>query len=324
MTTYSPADVRAVCKPRDAWWTVLLVDPIACRLVLFLANRTSVTPNQITAVAFLMGMCAAACFATGERGYLALGALFFHLGFIADCVDGKLARVKGNGTVFGLWLDFILDQVRLVVCSFALAFGLVHSTGRPEMAYLAGVIIALDLARYLNGPQMAKVRRTMRYRLMKAMSEIGKEDRGGLDRSVAGIGHDITGEPDDGGGDAAEGKQRKGRIRRRVRKRAVHRGIHGGIAARFPWYHRVRERLLAHRIRTHLISGIEYQMAVFVVAPLMGPTAVPYMVGAFGTLLMFFESLLVYKLWISTRDFGKEMRRLEAQRRSRAEEQLVR
>lgn len=320
MTTYSPADVRAVCKPRDAWWTVLLVDPIACRLVLFLANRTSVTPNQITAVAFLMGMCAAACFAVGERGYLALGALFFHLGFIADCVDGKLARVKGNGTVFGLWLDFILDQVRLVVCSFALAFGLVHSTGRPEMAYLAGVIIALDLARYLNGPQMAKVRRTMRYRLMKAMSEIGNEERGG---SVAGVGPGIAGEPGDDGGDAAAGGKKR-RVRRRVRKRAAHRGLHGGIAARFPWYHRVRERLLAHRIRTHLISGIEYQMAVFVVAPLMGPAAVPYMVGVFGTLLMIFESLLVYKLWISTRDFSKEMRRIQAQRRSRAEEQLVR
>ncbi|MBB5139332.1 phosphatidylglycerophosphate synthase [Thermocatellispora tengchongensis] len=340
MTTYSLADVRAVCKPRDAWWTVLLVDPIACRLVRVLASRTSITPNALTATAFLFGMCAAVCFALGEWHTLALGALFFHLGFIADCMDGKLARLKGNGTTFGLWLDFSLDQVRMVVCAFALAYGLFQHGGRPEAAFLAGVIIAFDLVRYLNGPQMAKVRRNMREKLVSAMSSAeGGQRQAALERLAARTaGHDDHDDHDDmdgalghavpgpatglttglgtglgtglatgnASGDAPE------RPRRGLRSRA-NQGLHHGFQSRFPWYTRLRGMLLAHRIRTHLVSGIEYQMAVFVVGPLLGPAAVPYVIGVAGALLLIFESALVYKLWMSTRDFGRVMRRIQRQ-----------
>ena len=34
---------------------------------------------------------------------------------------------------------------------------------------------------------------------------------------------------------------------------------------RFSWYLRLRDWLRDHRIRTHLVSGIEFQMAVFIV-----------------------------------------------------------
>ncbi|WP_285773407.1 CDP-alcohol phosphatidyltransferase family protein [Microtetraspora sp. NBRC 13810] len=307
MTTYSLADVRAVCKSRDAWWTVLLVDPMACRLVRFLASRTSVTPNQVTAVAFMFGVCAAACFSIGEWRFMALGAVFFHLGFVADCIDGKLARLKRNGTVFGLWLDFALDQVRLVMCSFALAYGLYLQTGRPEAAFLAGVIIAFDLVRYLNGPHMAKVRKAMKERLVVALNVAG-DTRGGRVRPSA---------------------KEKAEVRDRIRenpstREEAQRGLQTGFQARFPWYLRMRQRLLARRIRTHLVSGIEYQMAVFVVGPILGPAALPYVVGVFGTLLMVFESALVYKLWMSTRDFNRAMRRIESREESRAGAPLVR
>lgn len=320
MTTYSLADVRAVCKPRDAWWTVLLVDPIACRLVRLLASRTSVRPNQVTAVAFLLGMCSAACFAMGEWKFFALGALFFHLGFIADCVDGKLARLTGTGTPFGQWMDFILDQVRLVVCSFALAYGLVQSTGRAEAAYLAGVIIAFDLLRYLNGPQMGKVRRSMRSRLAKAL----QESEGGIELQrlrVEPAGRAAGTVVKERVTEKVQGHRR--RRTRRGRRREAHRGLHQDITSRFPLYQRVRRKLLAHRIRTHLVSGIEYQMAVFVVAPLLGPRAVPYLVGVFGVLMLMFEALLVIKLWMSTRNFTATMRRIEARRKERVGEPLV-
>ena len=56
MTTFTLDDVRTLTyKARDAWWTVFLVDPLAGRLVVGLANRTSITPNQITWSAFLLG-----------------------------------------------------------------------------------------------------------------------------------------------------------------------------------------------------------------------------------------------------------------------------
>ncbi|WP_199537160.1 CDP-alcohol phosphatidyltransferase family protein [Spongiactinospora gelatinilytica] len=314
MTTYSLADVRAACKARDAWWTVLLVDPIACRLVRWAAGRTSITPNQVTGLAFVLGVCAALCFSVGEWGFLALGALFFHLGFIADCVDGKLARLKGNGTTFGLWLDFSLDQVRLVMCSFALSYGLYRQTGRVEAAYLAAVIIAFDLFRYLNGPHMAKVRRAMRERLVAAMAAAGES------ASAEKPGE----EPAERPGEEPEEHEEYGvELRQRAKE-----GLQSGFRSRFPRYLRARDMLLARRIRTHLFSGIEYQMAVFVVGPLLGPGAVPYVVAVAGGLLMLFESALVYKLWMSTRDFKRTMRRLavkaeKAERRAAREQRRV-
>ena len=47
-------------KKRDAWWTVLLVDPVAVRLVWLVAPYRWITPNRLSFTAFLMGLGAAA------------------------------------------------------------------------------------------------------------------------------------------------------------------------------------------------------------------------------------------------------------------------
>ena len=76
---------------RDAWWTVLLVDPLASRMVLPVANRTDITPNQITIVSFAVGLLSAAAFTQGDHPWLVLGALLYHLSFVLDYMDGKIA-----------------------------------------------------------------------------------------------------------------------------------------------------------------------------------------------------------------------------------------
>src|SRR5690606_27356459 len=85
-------------KVRDAWWTVWLVDPIASRLVWLVSPVRWLTPNVLTFIAFLLGVGSAACFAQGDRAWLVAGALLFHLSFVFDCMDGKIARLKGNGS----------------------------------------------------------------------------------------------------------------------------------------------------------------------------------------------------------------------------------
>ncbi|MFD0854180.1 CDP-alcohol phosphatidyltransferase family protein, partial [Actinomadura adrarensis] len=161
-TTFSLDDVRAVCKRRDAWWTVLLVDPVAIRITRVLANRTSITPSQITIVAFLLGLGSAACFLQGTTGYLIAGAVLYHVGFILDCCDGKIARLKGLGTPFGGWLDFMFDRIRDSICAVALGFGMFWQTGQSAYLGMACAILALDMFRYLNGSQMIKARKAMR------------------------------------------------------------------------------------------------------------------------------------------------------------------
>jgi phosphatidylglycerophosphate synthase len=278
---YSRDDVLAVCKQRDAWWTVLLADPLAIPLVRWAANRTSITPTQITGLALGVGVGAAACFAQPGRGWLIVGAVLFQLGFVLDCVDGKLARLTGNATMFGAWLDFVFDQLRFLLCALALMVGRYAATGHTVYLYVAVLIVFCDLFRYLNSTQVAKVRRSMRGRLMEARIAHPEEPAlVGMLLRFADTDAERFGPPE---GEFAELDER--------------------FHARFPWYVRTRDRLLGYRIRTHLVSGIEFQMAVCVIAPLTAAIAPIAIVT--GALLLVFETALVYKLWLSTRDFTR-------------------
>src|SRR5262245_41094797 len=123
------AEVRATYKPRDAWWTVLLVDPVAGPIVRLLAPYRLITANGLTLVAFVVGLGAAGLFWQASRPALIAGALLYHLSFIIDCVDGKIARLHRSGTIFGSWIDFICDRIRIVVCTLALMGGQYRVTG---------------------------------------------------------------------------------------------------------------------------------------------------------------------------------------------------
>ncbi len=148
-------------KPVDAWWTVILVDPLASRLVRLVAPYRWLTPNALTLIATVLGAGAVAGFARGDQRGLIAGALLFHLSFVVDCMDGKIARLNGTGTVFGQWLDFVLDRVRVFFCALALFGGQYARHHDVDYLWLMAVAIFLDLIRYLNGGQVEKVRRGM-------------------------------------------------------------------------------------------------------------------------------------------------------------------
>jgi phosphatidylglycerophosphate synthase len=280
MATFSLDDVRRVCKGRDAWWTVFLVDPVAVRLALPVANRTSITPNQLTAVAFAFGLGAAGCFALAAPGWLALGALLYHVGFVVDCMDGKIARLKGTGTLFGGWLDFMLDRVRDGLCAVALTAGQYARTGQAAYLYAGMAVLALDMFRYVNGPQIVKVRRSMRSTTNAAR------------RRAASV--------------VAERRAEETEVEF---ERPPDTNLHRAFDTRFPWYRRIRRYLLRRRVRTHLVSGIEFQMSVFIIGPLTG--AIIAAIAVAGALLVCFELLIIYRFWLSTRAHTRLLAALE-------------
>lgn len=299
---YTMDDVRArTYKARDAWWTVLLVDPLAGRLVRLVANRTSLTPDQLSVGALVLGMGAAGCFAAADWRWLALGAVLYHFSFVLDCMDGKVARLKGTGTVFGGWLDYVFDRIRVLICAFALTTGQFAATGRPVYLYLTVAIVFLDMLRYLDALKVAAVRREMRARLRQAyrpaVPDLGTAGIGpaAVDGSAAaappGV-RPLPEHPDDAEQPVIEAVD-----------------LQQGFRTRFSWYLRVRDRLIRRRIRPHLISGIEFQMAVFVVGPLCD-AIIPVTIGA-SALLLTFEIAIVYKLWLSTKDFARLLRGIE-------------
>lgn len=311
------AEVRRITeKKRDAWWTVLLVDPVATPLVRQLALRTRVTPNQITWGAFLLGLVSAACFALGDWRWLVAGAVIYHVSFIFDCMDGKLARLTGQGSVFGAWLDFVFDRIRVAVCAVALMGGQYQRTGETLYIWLALAVVGLDTLRYINSLEIFKIRHTMRKQIKSRMRAARRaENQAELsfmedllrDNPEADIEQDMTRAEEAAAAQNAAEDVAETAVETPVAVTPVAPArvidLQQEFRRKFPAYLRLRSFLLRHRIRAHLVSGIEFQMGVFMIGPLldsvMGATIVS------GVLLVVFELAIIYKLLLSTRDFTR-------------------
>lgn len=288
-------------KKRDAWWTVLLVDPLAARLVVPVANHTRITPNQISLLAFLIGIASAYFFYIGSYASLAVAAVLYHFSFVLDCMDGKVARLKGTGSIFGMWLDYMLDRVRVVICSFALMTGQYMLTDEAIYLYLAFLIVFLDMLRYMDALQLYKLRREMRKKIRQARREARQETEIELE-GIEGFqedGHTPQNEPlPEGTGEADPVTEEKQKV-----------DLNHNFKKRFGWYLDVRDKLEQNRIRPHLFSGIEYQMFVFIVGPLIGMIQETVIISS--VLLLVFELAIIYKMWLSTKDLNRELEEIK-------------
>ncbi|WP_399884951.1 CDP-alcohol phosphatidyltransferase family protein [Streptomyces sp. BBFR51] len=301
------AEVRRLTeKKRDAWWTVLLVDPVATPLVRWTAKWTRVTPNQITWAALVLGIGAAVCFAQGEWLWLAVGAAIYHVSFILDCMDGKLARLTGNGSEFGAWLDYVFDRIRVLICAIALMNGQYERTGDVAYVWLALVVVFLDALRYIDALQIFKVRQGMRAKLLQAAGQVAEvtqapAPQGDLADRIAA---EARNEPD--GVEAVDDDKAEDHSSAdQADVPSLGAVTQQSFVRRFTQYTKIRDFLINRRIRTHLVSGIEFQMAVFIIGPLVG--AIMGVTIAAGALLVLFELAIIYKLMLSTRDFERAM-----------------
>jgi phosphatidylglycerophosphate synthase len=316
-------------------------------MLIVLARFRFITPNRVTWAALFIGLASAGFFLQGDTRSLLIGALLYHLSFILDCIDGKLARLKGNGTVFGGWLDYVFDRIRVLFCALALMGGQFLRTDDERYLLAALAVVFLDMLRYVDALQIYKMRMSMRTKIEKVTknrAEAERAEREALEeaerarREAARAHAERT--------RAAE-RAHQGYIGRRMAEPAPEQAqpeaaapqvvfmedllrdnpgsstealreeagaanvvdLHEQFRDRFPWYIRVRRAMLRTRIRPHLISGIEFQMFVFIVGPLIGQILWTTVVSA--ALLMLFELVIMYKFWLSTRDFTRVMEELD-------------
>ena len=242
--------VRATYKKRDAWWTVLLVDPLASRVVRAVAGWAWVTPGRLTTTAFLLGLAAGAACLRATPPALVLGAGLYYASFFVDCMDGKIARLRGTGSLVGLWLDFLLDRLRVFVCTLALFGGQYLATDDPTYLLAAALATFLSMFGYLNGAETDKARARITTR---------------------------TGAPSPNGFP-----------------------LPAPVADLRSFLHR-------HRIRMNLVSGVEFEMALLVVAPLaaaaLGGTAALWVGGVAAVLLLGFELAMMLRFWVTARSY---------------------
>jgi phosphatidylglycerophosphate synthase len=128
--------VQLRVKKKDAWWTVVVVDPVAAPLLRALYQAPQVTPNRLTVASLTVAIAAGFSYASGT---LVLGALLFQLSFLLDCMDGKLAHSRDQLSRFGGWFDSVIDGFRVVFCYG----GLVWSFADDDLSRATTAVIAL-------------------------------------------------------------------------------------------------------------------------------------------------------------------------------------
>jgi phosphatidylglycerophosphate synthase len=137
-----------------SWWASVAVLPLSNRLILLVINHTRISPNQITLTALFLRLFTAGCFITGDRVWLVAGALCYHLAYVCDCADGTVARLTGQTSELGRYLDHVADLLGdlLILAALSWSLGLLTTpmiiamlfmqVAECYISYLAGFAIA--------------------------------------------------------------------------------------------------------------------------------------------------------------------------------------
>ncbi len=138
--------LRSAVKASDGFFTTFFVSPFS-KYVARACARAGLGPNQVTVFSMVLGVVAAALFATGERPGLIAGGVVAYFAFFFDCVDGQLARYARKFSKLGAWLDSIFDRSKEYVIFAGLALG-AHHMGYEPAWVLACAAITLQTTRH--------------------------------------------------------------------------------------------------------------------------------------------------------------------------------
>jgi phosphatidylglycerophosphate synthase len=134
----------SITSSSDGWVDRVFNRPMGRPLSKWLVH-TSATPNAISVVSTLIGLVAAALFATGNPGLGVVAGIVFQISAIVDCVDGDVARAVFKETAIGKWVDLVGDQVVHVAVFAGIAAGCV-ADGEGAAAGWLGVSAAIGAA----------------------------------------------------------------------------------------------------------------------------------------------------------------------------------
>lgn len=132
------------------WWALVCIYPLARPLTAWIVNRSRITPNQVTFCAMGLRLITAICFVTGTYWGLIVGAIAYFLAYVCDCTDGTVARITGQTSELGRYLDHVADLIGdvLILAALACAQGILLT---PLVLGLAFMHIAECYISYLSG-----------------------------------------------------------------------------------------------------------------------------------------------------------------------------
>lgn len=167
------ADLREVCQPNaklqsrngEHWAGRLYMRRVSLRTTRQLV-RTRVTPDALTWSMVVCGVAAGfALLIPGLTGAL-LAAVLFQLFLLFDCVDGEVARWKGQNSATGIYVDrlgaYLADAALMVGAGFRAAQGASIGWVSVGLAAALGIVLLkastdlVDVARARRGLPVAE------------------------------------------------------------------------------------------------------------------------------------------------------------------------
>lgn len=101
--------------------------------------NTHITPNHLTTLRVVTGVAAAAAFASGDAGWMAMGGAVYVVSMLLDRADGMLARLSGKTSRWGHIYDLISDYTVTGLLFVSIGYGL-RSGAYGELAFSMGLV----------------------------------------------------------------------------------------------------------------------------------------------------------------------------------------
>ena len=136
-------DLReALTKPSDGFVSRTLNRRISIPISRRLA-RTRISPNQISFFNLLIGVVAAGFMTTGQSAHVMTGGLLFQLGSVLDGCDGEVAKLTGQATPQGAWVDTLTDNLSYVAFCLGVTTGYFRRVQNPTVLAIGAVATIL-------------------------------------------------------------------------------------------------------------------------------------------------------------------------------------
>ncbi|HME83908.1 MAG TPA: CDP-alcohol phosphatidyltransferase family protein [Roseiarcus sp.] len=179
--------LRALVKDTDGFMARHVERPMSLQISRRLAS-TAITPNQMSMISIVVGVCAGPFFLSPLPSWQTDGALLFLAHSILDGCDGELARLKFQESRWGGVLDFWGDNVVHSVIFACMAAGWSLSAGAawPLLLGVAAVLGTLGSASFVywrlmrvkvdSGPLFTSVSRAPDSRLARLLDSASRRD----------------------------------------------------------------------------------------------------------------------------------------------------
>ena len=113
---------------RSAWLSAFVGNLFTVPFVLLFKNIKFINPNAISLFSLIL-FFSSAIFYLFDASLSIYCSIGFFLSFLLDSTDGKLARIRGEGSKFGGLLDAIVDMLCHSLGLLIVAIGLCNKTG---------------------------------------------------------------------------------------------------------------------------------------------------------------------------------------------------